>query len=135
MATNRGRGHGMAYVTAPDRATARRIARAVLESRLAACANLMAAESLYWWRGAIEEAQEVVVVFKTRRALLGRLIAAVRDVHPYDVPCAVGYGMVASLPAYARWIDESTASVTRRSRSRSTRRRRASGRRPRTSRT
>lgn len=109
MAASRGRGHAMAYVTAPDRATARRIARTILQDRLAACANLLPAESLYWWRGSIEVAKEVVVIFKTRRALLPRLLAAVRERHPYEVPCAVGYGMAAALPAYAKWIDESTA--------------------------
>lgn len=99
----------MAYVTAPDRATARRIARAVLAKRLAACANLLTAESLYWWEGEITEAREVVVVFKTRRSLLRPLFAAVRDAHPYDVPCAVGYAAAGVLPAYGAWIDDSTA--------------------------
>ncbi|MGQ0797149.1 MAG: divalent-cation tolerance protein CutA, partial [Methanobacteriota archaeon] len=63
------RGHAMAYVTVPDRETARQIARTVLTERLAACANLLDAESLYRWEGRIDEAHETVVVFKTRRAL------------------------------------------------------------------
>ncbi len=98
----------MAYVTAPDRRAAKRIARTVLDRKLAACANLLPAESLYWWEGQIEEAKEIVVVFKTRRVLLHRLIDAVRKVHPYEVPCVVGYGMAAALPAYLRWIDAAT---------------------------
>lgn len=100
--------HVMAYVTAPDRRTARAIARTVLKRRLAACANLTPIESLYWWRGRIEEAKEVLVIFKTRRSLTPRLLEAVRNVHPYDVPCAVTYPMVDGLPAYLAWIDEET---------------------------
>jgi len=108
MAAKRDRGVGMAYVTAPDRETARRIARSVLERKLAACANLLPAESLYWWKGSIERADEVVLVFKTRRSLLKRLIAAVREIHPHEVPCAVGYAAASASPAYASWIEDST---------------------------
>ncbi len=98
----------MAYVTAPNRAVARKIARLVLEKRLAACANLAPIESLYWWRGKVEEADEVLVIFKTRRTLARRLMATVKDAHPYEVPCIVIYPMVAALPAYADWIDTET---------------------------
>ena len=100
--------HAMAYVTAPDRRTARRIARTVLQRRLAACANLAPIESLYWWRGRIEEAKEVLVIFKTRRSLTSPLLEAVRGVHPYEVPCVVTYPMAEGLPAYLAWIDEET---------------------------
>jgi periplasmic divalent cation tolerance protein len=99
----------MAYVTAPDRTTARQIARTILEARLAACANLLPAESFYRWEGRIEHADEIVVVFKTRPALVRRLLAAVSDAHPYDVPCAVAYEAVGALPAYAAWIEASTS--------------------------
>jgi len=60
----------MAYVTAPDRTTARKIARTIVERRLAACANLWPVESIYRWRGHREETGEFVIVFKTRKALL-----------------------------------------------------------------
>lgn len=98
----------MAYVTAPDRETARRIARTVLTKRLAACANLLDAESLYWWEGKIEEADETVVVFKTRRALIPRLIAAVKAAHPYEVPCVVSYAMGPASKDYVAWIERET---------------------------
>ena len=80
----------------------------MLRHRLAACANLMPAESLYWWNGRLEETREIVVVFKTRRALLGRLIRAVRGAHPYDVPCVVSYPMGPASPAYLAWIARET---------------------------
>jgi periplasmic divalent cation tolerance protein len=100
--------HAMAYVTAPDRRSARKIARTVVEGRLAACANLWPVESVYRWRGKREEASEFVIVFKTRLALLKQLIVAVRRVHPHEVPCIVSYPMGPALEAYLDWIDAET---------------------------
>jgi len=99
----------MAYVTAPDRETARTIARVVIEGRLAACANYWPVESRYWWKGSQEEASEFLIIFKTRRSLVRKLIAAVRSVHPDEVPCIVSYPMGPALPEYLRWIDAETA--------------------------
>ena len=101
--------HAMAYVTAPDRETARTIARVVVERRLAACANYWPVESRYWWQGTQEETSEFVIIFKTRRSLVRKLIAAVRSVHPAEVPCIVSYPMGAAFPEYLSWIDAETA--------------------------
>ncbi len=98
----------MAYVTAPDRRSAQRIARTVLEARLAACANLVPIDSLYWWHGSLERAKEFLVIFKTRKPLARRLIAAVRAVHPYEVPCVVTYPMQEAFAPYLAWIDRET---------------------------
>jgi periplasmic divalent cation tolerance protein len=98
----------MAYVTAPDRTTARKIARTIVGGRLAACANLWPVESVYRWRGHREETREFVIVFKTRRALLRKLIVAVRGIHPDEVPCIVSYPMGPALPEYLDWIDAET---------------------------
>jgi len=103
------RAYSMAYVTAPDLESARTIARNVVERRLAACANLWPVESMYRWKGSMEETKEVVIVFKTRRSLLPRLIGAIKALHPDEVPCIVSYPMGPALPAYLRWIDAETA--------------------------
>ncbi len=102
-------GHAMAYVTAPDLKTARAIAQTIVEKRLEACANVWPIESTYRWKGAIEHANEFSIVFKTRRDLLKKLIAAVRAEHPYEVPCIVSYPMGPALPEYLAWIDAETA--------------------------
>ena len=82
-----GKNVGIVLVTAPEMKTARRLARAALEARLAACANLVPrVESHYWWEGKISKATEVLLVFKTtagKVAALERLIVAE---HPYDTP-------------------------------------------------
>src|SRR5438067_12120257 len=68
--------HAMAYVAAPDRTSARKIARTIVERRLAACANLWPVESMYRWRGPRGEAREVVIVSKAREARFGPRCAA-----------------------------------------------------------
>jgi periplasmic divalent cation tolerance protein len=98
----------MVYVTAPDRQSAQRIARTVLEARLAACVNLAPIESLYWWRGSLERAKELLLVFKTRRLRVPQLMAAVKAVHPYETPCIVTYRMDDGFPPYLAWIDRET---------------------------
>ncbi len=108
MPTRRPSKHVMAYVTAPDRASARRIADAVLENRFAACANLVPIESVYWWKGSLEKAKEVLLVFKTRGSLLPALIRSVKAVHPYEVPCIVAYPMEGGFVPYLAWIDRET---------------------------
>src|SRR3989442_14439949 len=92
--------HAMAYVTAPDRETARTIARVVIEGRLAACANYWPVESRHWGRGAQEETNEFVIILKTRRSLVRKLIPAVQRGHPAAVPCIFSYPMGPGLPAY-----------------------------------
>lgn len=101
--------HASIYVTCPDRETARRIARALLERQLVACANLLPVESLYRWEGAIEEAQEVAMFLKTRRENVDEVARAVAELHPYDVPCAVAFELGGGHAPYYAWIDGETA--------------------------
>jgi periplasmic divalent cation tolerance protein len=95
-------------VTAADAAEAERIARAALEAKLAACANLVPGlRSFYWWEGQIERAEEVMVLFKTRREKLEALVAVVREHHSYDVFAAVALPVLGGNPEYLHWIDAS----------------------------
>lgn len=98
----------MAYVTAPDRRSAETIARTVLGRRLAACANMAPLDSLYWWRGSLERSKEVLVIFKTRRACVRKLVTAVKAAHPYEIPCIVTYRVDDAFPPYLAWIDQET---------------------------
>ena len=75
----------IALVTAPDLKTARVLAKAALEKRLVACANLVPKlESHYWWQGKLETSAEVLIVFKTTRRHLAALEKLVLQKHPYD---------------------------------------------------
>lgn len=92
-------------VTCPDMAAAEAVARAALEGRLAACANILPGlRSLYRWEGRIEDEPELVVRMKTRAALFDRLAAAVAAVHPYDVPAILALPILRASPDYAAWV-------------------------------
>jgi periplasmic divalent cation tolerance protein len=74
-------------VTAPDLKTARALAKAALQARLIACANLVPRiESHYWWQGKLESGREVLLVLKTSKAKLVTLEKLILARHPYDTP-------------------------------------------------
>ena len=92
-------------VTAPDEETGRRIARALVEERLAACVNVLpGVHSIYRWKGAVEEASEVMLVAKTRAERAGLLAARVRALHPYELPEVVALPVTDGSRAYLRWV-------------------------------
>jgi periplasmic divalent cation tolerance protein len=95
---------------APDAATAGRIARSLVERRLAACVNVMpACQSVYRWQGQIEEASEVPLMIKTSAARYAAVEAAIRELHPYEVPEIIALPIAAGLPAYLDWLNQETA--------------------------
>ena len=72
------------YTTYPSLVEAERIGKAVLEKRLAACVNILPGMiSHYWWQGAIERGEEVVMIIKTRASLAEAVQAAVKEMHTY----------------------------------------------------
>jgi periplasmic divalent cation tolerance protein len=78
------------YATAPEEATAMRMANALVEKREAACVNVIPGmTSVYRWKGAIETAQEMVVIVKTTADMAERAKNTIVDIHPYDTPCVV----------------------------------------------
>ena len=96
-------------VTAPDMDLARLLAKAALEAKLAACANIVpAVESHYWWKGKLESSDEVLLIFKTRQQLLPKLERAVREIHPYDTPEFVALPLTAGSRKYLAWLADNT---------------------------
>jgi periplasmic divalent cation tolerance protein len=99
--------------TAPNQRVARRLARAALEERLAACANLAPGiESHYWWRGTMERSAETLVLFKTTRRHLAALEKLILQEHPYDTPEFVVLPMQAGTGRYLDWLRSSVREVT-----------------------
>src|SRR6185312_623096 len=83
----------------------RRIARALVERRLAACVNLVPnLTSVYRWQGAVEEAEEILLVMKTTEAQLAALEAAVRELHSYKVPEFLALRVEAASRPYLEWL-------------------------------
>jgi periplasmic divalent cation tolerance protein len=98
----------LALVTAPDLKTARRLARAALEARLIACANLVPrVESHYWWQGKIERGAEVLLILKTTTRSLAKLEKLIVSQHSYDTPEFIVIGLEAGNRRYLDWIGTS----------------------------
>ncbi len=99
------------YVTCESTEQAKAIGKEVVRQRLAACANIFPAmESIYWWNGKLEEGLETVLILKTTSELAERLIAAVKRLHSYEVPCVIALPVEKGNPDYLRWIVEETSS-------------------------
>lgn len=93
--------------TAPDAATADRIAGALVERRLAACVNVVPGiRSTYRWKGQVERADETLMVIKTTRSGVAALQDAMAALHPYDVPEIVVVPVAGGSDAYLRWVVE-----------------------------
>ena len=94
----------------PDRDAAMKLAHALVERRLAACVNVLAGcTSIYRWKGEIENAQEVPVLIKTRSALYEELEAAIKELHPYELPEIIAVPVVRGLAEYLAWVGEGTS--------------------------
>jgi periplasmic divalent cation tolerance protein len=100
----------LVVTNAPDRAVAAELAKALVDSRLAACVNIGGpVESIYHWRGRIETGQEVPVVIKTRSALYSDVEGAIRKIHPYDTPEIIAIPVVDGDTRYLDWLAAETA--------------------------
>ena len=97
-------------VTAPDLKTARRLAKAALQARLIACANLVPrVESHYRWRGKLESGAETLLVLKTRKTKLGALEKFILADHPYDTPEFLVLPLSSGNAKYLAWLAAGTA--------------------------
>ncbi len=97
------------YVTCPTPEVAEAIAMRLVESRLAGSVNIIpGARSLYWWKGRIERADEVVLIAKTMADRVDDAIAAIVALHPYDTPGIVAFDIVAGSRRYLDWLAEET---------------------------
>ncbi|MGE5407904.1 MAG: divalent-cation tolerance protein CutA [Syntrophothermus sp.] len=95
--------------TVPSEHVAERIAAALVDSRLAACVQVVGPiVSRYRWQGEIEEEREWQCLAKTTRRRYEALESAIRDLHPYDEPEIVATPIVAGSSGYLRWVEENS---------------------------
>jgi periplasmic divalent cation tolerance protein len=94
--------------TAATKADAERLARALVNERLAACVQVTEATSFYVWDGALRAEPEAVLTIKTRAALQDALAARVRALHTYETPEIIATPIVFGDRAYLDWINEQT---------------------------
>ena len=93
------------YITCKDNKEAKKISKVLLEKRLIACSNIFPIESMYWWKGKIEEDNEVVIIAKTKDNNYSKIKKEVKKIHSYDVPCILKIDAEAN-EEYAKWVDE-----------------------------
>lgn len=97
--------------TCPDEATAARLARALVEERLAACVNrLPLTASTYRWQGQVVEEAEVLLLIKTASDRYPALAKRLQALHPYQVPEIIALPLCDGLPAYLQWLVAQTRS-------------------------
>jgi periplasmic divalent cation tolerance protein len=93
------------YTTFPSLVEAERAGRSLVERRLCACVNILPGMvSLYWWQGAIERGEEVVMIIKTRAALAEQVRAAARELHSYTTPAVLVLPIESVDPDYNAWL-------------------------------
>ena len=97
------------YVTAASADEAKTIGEALVQERLVACANILGPiSSIYWWQGQIQRDSEAVLIAKTRAELVERVIARVKALHSYTVPCVVSLPIEQGNPDFLGWVEAET---------------------------
>jgi len=101
-------GYGMLMTTTPSREDAARLARMLVEEKLAACVQLLPVESVFFWKGKIQDEKETLMLVKTRTASFEAAIARIKAAHRYEVPEIVAMPFTAGSAAYFQWMDDVT---------------------------
>jgi periplasmic divalent cation tolerance protein len=97
----------------PDRASAEKLADALVAKHVAACVNILApCRSVYRWKNDIQHEEEHPVLIKTTAERYGALEAAIRAAHPYELPEIIAVPVERGLPAYLDWVAAETAAGT-----------------------
>ncbi len=95
------------YITCPNKESAQQITKRLMEKKQVACGNIFPIQSMYWWNGQQETADEFVALVKTRVAHWELVKTHVEKIHPYEVPCIIKLEMEAN-KAYEEWIFNET---------------------------
>lgn len=96
-------------ITTPNEDMAAEIAKALVQTQLAACANIIKdVRSIYSWQGKVQDDREVLMIVKTRRGLFDRLESKVKELHSYEVPEIIALPVIIGSEDYLRWLREST---------------------------
>jgi periplasmic divalent cation tolerance protein len=99
-------GYVVVFCTAPPNHSGR-LARLVIEERLAACVSISQVRSTFLWKGRVEEEAEDLLIIKTEDLLVEELTSRIREVHPYELPEIVVLPIIGGEQGYLDWISES----------------------------
>lgn len=101
--------YSVIFNTCPDEKVAEQLASKLVESKLAACINILPGiTSVYSWKGKIEKDREVLLLIKTRKESYVQVEAMIKEFHPYELPEVISVSVDQALPSYLSWINENT---------------------------
>ncbi|XP_067106701.1 protein CutA homolog [Osmerus mordax] len=99
--------HSILLVNCPNEQAAKDIGRAIMERRMAASINILPRTStMYYWKGDIQDATEILMMVMTRTSNIPQLTEYVRSVHPYEIPEILSFPVDGGSLAYLKWMDE-----------------------------
>lgn len=99
----------LCFVTCKNSTEARKIAKALLDKRLVACANIIPKiESHYWWKGRLEKDSEALLILKTRNSLKSKLAREIKKLHSYELPVIEFFDTKTS-KSIEKWIESETS--------------------------
>jgi periplasmic divalent cation tolerance protein len=102
-------GLAVVYVTASSKEEGDKIGQELVTGKLAACCNVIPGiTSHYVWQGSLSSDQEVLLVMKTRMALVPRIANRVKELHSYSVPEVIALPIAGGLQEYMKWVEDST---------------------------
>ncbi len=100
-------GYQIVITTAPDQASARKLADTLVEEGLAACVNVLdRVESIYRWQGKINRDSEYMLLIKSTRQQYSQIQQRILDLHPYELPEIIAVPISGGLPAYLDWLNK-----------------------------
>lgn len=98
-------------ITASSAEEGEKIAESLVNNHLAACVNIVpAVKSVFSWEGKTDKTSEVLLIAKSKRQLLEKIISHVKTIHSYTVPEIIALPLIGGAEDYLQWIDESTSS-------------------------
>ena len=98
--------HALVYITTSGKEESKKIGKTIVEERLAGCVNIIPAiESLYWWKGEIEEDNESVLIAKTKVSNIRNIIKRVKEIHSYENPAILSIPIIEGSKEYLDYLD------------------------------
>jgi len=96
------------FITTSNKKEAEKIAKALLKNKLAACVNILdRVKSIFRWQGKVDQANEALLIIKSHRKKLSKIIKLVKSLHSYEVPEIIAVPISGGYKPYLKWIDES----------------------------
>jgi periplasmic divalent cation tolerance protein len=97
------------FITVDKKKSVDIIVKTLLNKRVCACINIIKnIESQYWWKGKIEKSKEYLLIIKTRKNLIDKLITETKKIHPYSVPEIISFDIEKGNPDYINWLIRET---------------------------